>query len=305
MTQPLYPIRAVARLTGLPLDTLRAWERRYRAVEPTRGPRGRLYSESHVHRLRRLRELVERGHAIGQVAGLSDADLQKLLATDRGSIPARGGKSSQASEEMITSLVDSIERFDYAAADRELSRLAVLLAPRDLIYRVALPLMRRVGENWHQGTLSVAQEHMTSALLRNLLGGLLRLYSEGVPAARILFATPAGEHHDFGLLTAAMLAASRGIGVIYLGPNLPAEEIARAVRQVTPTAVLIGVSGTDEAERALREIDDLSTRIPLKTEFWLGGTVTEEQVAHLKGRSPVVLKTFEELEKQLRRLCGR
>jgi DNA-binding transcriptional MerR regulator len=68
----LYPIRAVAKLTGLSIDTLRAWERRYAAVEPQRDDRGRLYSETDVRRLHLLRAAVERGHAIGRLATLSD-----------------------------------------------------------------------------------------------------------------------------------------------------------------------------------------------------------------------------------------
>ena len=68
MSPRRYPIRAVARLTGLPLDTLRAWERRYEAVVPERGPRGRQYTEAQVERLRLLKEAVDQGHAIGTVA---------------------------------------------------------------------------------------------------------------------------------------------------------------------------------------------------------------------------------------------
>jgi MerR family transcriptional regulator, light-induced transcriptional regulator len=73
-----YPISAVAKLTGLPLDTLRAWERRYGAVNPTRSPRGRTYSEQQIKRLILLRQAVEQGHAIGQVAGLGDRQLREL-----------------------------------------------------------------------------------------------------------------------------------------------------------------------------------------------------------------------------------
>jgi MerR family transcriptional regulator, light-induced transcriptional regulator len=66
--ETFYPIRAVAKLTGVPLDTIRAWERRYGAVTPQRGARGRLYSEKEVQRLKLLRDAVARGHSIGQVA---------------------------------------------------------------------------------------------------------------------------------------------------------------------------------------------------------------------------------------------
>ena len=73
-----YPIRAAAKLTGISLDTLRAWERRYKAVTPARTKRGRLYDESAIRRLLLLKGAVERGRSIGQVASLPDAELEEL-----------------------------------------------------------------------------------------------------------------------------------------------------------------------------------------------------------------------------------
>src|SRR5579863_3482709 len=76
---PSYPISAVSKLTGIPLDTLRAWERRYRAVIPKRAGRGRVYSEEQIQKLLLLRRAVEQGHSIGQLAALGDRQLRELL----------------------------------------------------------------------------------------------------------------------------------------------------------------------------------------------------------------------------------
>ena len=73
-----YPIRAVSRLTGIGIDTLRAWERRHDAVTPVRDERGRMYTDADVARLRLLRQAVEQGHSIGRLAGLTDTDLHRL-----------------------------------------------------------------------------------------------------------------------------------------------------------------------------------------------------------------------------------
>src|SRR5215207_1255094 len=86
-----YPIRAVSRMTGISVDTLRAWERRHEAVAPIRNDRGRLYSDADVARLHTLGELVKRGHAIGSIAGLGDRELGGLLEaanTHRAATPA-------------------------------------------------------------------------------------------------------------------------------------------------------------------------------------------------------------------------
>ena len=194
-------------MTGLSIDTLRAWERRYQAVTPMRGERGRCYSEGQIQRLILLRDAVASGHAIGQVAGLGDGELKRLLL-----VPAKianaqvPGRIEPPSSDALVPIVAAIESFDYAAANFHLGRLAVLLPVDKLVGEVVFPLMQLVGERWQHGTLTIAQEHMTSSILRNLLGGLVRLSTSSTPSQRILFATPSGELHEFGILAAAMLA---------------------------------------------------------------------------------------------------
>ncbi len=93
---PRYPIRAVAKMTGLSVDTLRAWERRYEVVAPGRNARGRLYSDANVSRLKQLAGLVEQGHAIGTIAPLSDAELGKLIRGVDGHTGSRPGGTGAA-----------------------------------------------------------------------------------------------------------------------------------------------------------------------------------------------------------------
>ena len=79
-----YPIRAVSKLTGIAIDTLRAWERRHGAVTPIRDERGRMYTDADVVRLRLLKDAVEHGHSIGRLAGLGDEELRHLADATRG-----------------------------------------------------------------------------------------------------------------------------------------------------------------------------------------------------------------------------
>ena len=106
---PTYPIRAVARMTGLSLDTLRAWERRYDAVLPGRGRRGREYTDEDVARLRSLGELVSSGYSIGAVASLDDTELAALLDAARGEAArdqaARGEGPTADLEPLLRSLM--------------------------------------------------------------------------------------------------------------------------------------------------------------------------------------------------------
>src|SRR4249920_1224114 len=87
-TSASYPIRAVSKLTGIGIDTLRAWERRHGAVTPIRDDRGRVYTDADIARLRLLRGAVEHGHTIGRLAGLTDAELRHLATTGASALSA-------------------------------------------------------------------------------------------------------------------------------------------------------------------------------------------------------------------------
>jgi DNA-binding transcriptional MerR regulator len=308
MTTPLYPIRAVSKLTGISIDTLRAWERRHGAISPQRDERGRLYTEADVQRLRLLHAAVEGGHAISRLAALSDKELQTLAASP--STYSGGGDAviTVRFKEPIPappSVMAAIERLDYAKAERELSLLAAFLAPRELVYHVALPLMRQVGEEWHEGKLSIAQEHMTSALLRNLLGAIIPLYQRTSPGGNLLFATPSGEHHEFGILISAMLAVGGGLGIIYLGPDLPAEEIVGAARMTAPQAVVLGFIGAKEANEGVVEIQTVDQKLPSQIELWVGGSQEENLAEEIRKTRALLIDDFELLERHLVRLGAR
>jgi DNA-binding transcriptional MerR regulator/methylmalonyl-CoA mutase cobalamin-binding subunit len=293
-----YPIRAVSRLTGISLDTLRAWERRYKVVTPERTDRGRLYSDPEIQRLMLLRDAVSRGHAIGQVAALSDAELKEL---GRHTAEVVRSVPSQEEPSGLASLIRAIEKFDAAAANEEIGRLAALLPATELVTQVAVPLMRVVGERWHRGTLTMAHEHMASAILRNLFGSLLRLYKPLEPVVRIVLATPTGEHHEFGILAAAMLAAPLGLEPVYLGANLPAEEILAAAQKSAARVIVLGLQDQSHDSSALRELRQLADATPAGIELWVGGRSLSDQAKALQDRV-MEMGNFEVLERRLRTL---
>lgn len=293
-----YPIRAVAKITGLSLDTLRAWERRYQAVVPERTERGRQYGREHIERLLLLRQLVQQGHAIGGIAGLNDGQLRNLLAKSESSHDVAPKFA------LIAPVLAAIENYDAARAGDELSRLAAILAPRDLVYEVAAPVMREVGSRWHAGTMTIAQEHLVSQLLRNVLGSMMRLVRPVSAATKIILGTPLGETHEFGILAAAMLASLAGIEPVYLGPNLPAEEIAGAAERSAASVIVLGL--TFPTASTPGEIRKIAAAMAEGTELWLGGNTDGLDLGNLAlanaGRRTVVLPDLPAFENECRRL---
>ena len=302
-----YPIRAAAKLAGLTPDTLRAWERRYAAVVPGRGPRGRLYSEANVKRLCELRLAVDSGFAIGQVAPLSDRELEKLLSRTKRQTPAEGQPRTlgKRMENMLDPVWAALERFDFDQANLELSRLATLLVPRQFVFQILLPLLRRVGDAWHEGKLQIAHEHMISSIARNLLGTLLRLYGPQKNGPQIVLATPSGEQHEFGILAGAVLAVGCGARIVYLGADLPAKEIMRAAEKTGAHAIMLGLTRSRGNSKSISEARWLARTLPPDIELWVGGTTPGGLILRNKNGQVKFLENLESFENQVEMLRTR
>ena len=201
--------------------------------------------------------------------------------------------------------MEAIERLDYAQVERELSLLAAVLPPRELVYRVAVPLMQQIGEAWQAGKLSIAQEHMTSALLRNLLGALVPLYRRAAPPANLLLATPSGELHELGILLSAMLTAGGGLGIVYLGTNLPVQEIITAAQKTVPQAVVLGLVGANGIGAAIQDVQEMAHNLPAQIELWVGGVKEPEIIKEIKQTRALMIEDFGMLEQHLTRLGAR
>jgi DNA-binding transcriptional MerR regulator/methylmalonyl-CoA mutase cobalamin-binding subunit len=258
-----FPIGSVAKITGISIDKLRAWERRYKAVVPERSDRGRVYGPAQIDRLTLLTQLVHRGHTISAIASLTDNQLRNLLAKQ----PAPAAPAVSTS--LLDPVLSAIDDFDSLRAGDELSRLASLLAPRDVVYQVALPLMNEVGVRWSKGLLGIAQEHLISQMMRNLLGSMMRLFRSSNAAPKMVLATPGGEMHEFGILAAAMLASMAGIQPVYLGPTVPPGEIAEAAKRTYSKVVVLGL--TIPTPTTGEELRSIAANLPEDAELWVGG----------------------------------
>ena len=290
-------------MVGISIDTLRAWERRYKAVTPARDGRGRVYSDADVRRIRLLHDVVEKGHAIGRVAQLTNEELERIAQTPAA---AHGPVSTESAAGMsaVAALIAAVERFDAAAVEHELARAAAMLPVSALLRDIVVPVMVEVGERWHDGRAQIAHEHLLSASVRNVLGSLLRLHQKPGARERMLFATPAGESHEFGALGAAVLAASGGLGTIYLGPGLPADEILAVLRVVQVEVVVLGITNGGDADRAESEVTQIAAGLPKGVELWLGGASAGRVAQTLNGRA-LVVPTYDALEQMLLRIDAR
>jgi methylmalonyl-CoA mutase cobalamin-binding subunit len=280
-----YRIGAVARATGIGTDTLRVWERRYQVVMPTRTPGGgRLYDDDDVARLRLIKRLVDRGHAISQVAVLEQPQLVAMLALfDQ-------GERGLDLVEVRSRFLAAIDTLDVVGGQQILGRAALLLGPRTLTLEVIAPLLQEIGDRWESGSTSVHHEHAASAIVRTVVGGLVATQIRPLGAQKILFATPSRELHEFGALLAALLAGAARWDVFYLGPNLPTQDILDAVSRGSASAVGLSVVNSLAAATE-KAVEDLVDRLPATVALVAGGRMARKSRA-LRRRALV----FEDLE---------
>lgn len=291
-TVPQFPMRVVVRRTGLNASLLRAWERRYGAVDPGRSEGGqRLYSEDDIRKLLLLREAVDAGHNISQVAELPLQGLRDLvmreqarglpqgagvdrprdsgrrigtlpgnlalpgaletgnveLSDTRAPTPSRSGGSGGGSSLFLDQCIAAVQDMDTRRLEGILNRSAMALGPEELVDDLLLPLLARIGLLWRAGEVGPASEHMASAVVRRFLDWLLGALSSHEPGPLMLVGTPAGHRHEFGAVLAAVVSAGEGWDVLSLGADLPASEIAEAVRRKGASAVALS---------ALHPVDD-------------------------------------------------
>lgn len=302
-TSARYPIRAVSRLTGIGIDTLRAWERRHGAVTPSRDDRGRMYTDADIARLRLLRAAVEHGHSIGRLAGLSDEDLRHLAAAvDASAAPAVGPRRSAPLD--TAAIIAALRAFNSHDVDREIARMSTILPPLEFLQNVLMPMLVQVGDEWYRGRIGVAHEHLISSTIRHAIGSFLRLYTRPDVSTRLLFATPAGERHELGTLGAAMLAASCGLGVAYLGLDLPARDIVESVRPAGAQVLVLGLTTTSAAKARERELHTIVRDLPKEVELWAGGRGAVRHTALISPRG-LVLRDYNAYQQELARIGGR
>lgn len=283
-----YSQGAVSRLTGLSAELLRAWERRYGAVRPLRSAGGtRRYRAEDIERLRLLEAAVAAGHRIGKVASLPTEELSALA-------PPLAPEDSDA----LGAVLRALARLDAFEARRLLALQLASRGPAAFAREFAVPLVREIGDRWASDRLGIASEHLATAVLRSLLGAALVPPLSSLRGPRVAFATPSGERHELGLQMAAVVAMSAGANPIYLGADVPVEDLVGAVDRAAVDALALSIVALPPAQGE-QVVGAIRTRLPGEVHLWLGGAAA----AHLAPREGIEhIARLEDLEQRAARL---
>ncbi|MES1258980.1 MAG: cobalamin-dependent protein, partial [Gemmatimonadota bacterium] len=227
-----------------------------------------------IHRLRLLQTATRFGRSIGQVAALPLSALEELVADDLAARTEvdreRTGVSSPAAD-VLGPAMTLTRALDGDALESLLRRAATLNGVPHFLERVVAPLLRQIGDEWHAGKLDPAQEHLASATVQYVLEEITRAAAPASHAPGILITTPAGERHQIGAALAGVTAAAAGWRVTYLGPDLPAAEIARAAIAVGVQVVAISTVYAESPAHVIGELTALRLALPATVALVAGG----------------------------------
>ncbi len=270
-SETTFPVRVAARMTGLTPELLRAWERRYAAVEPLRTEGGtRRYTADHLKRLQLLRQAVDAGHRISDVARMDEEALRACVA------PA-----STHAESWIDDVIAALRQLDSERARTLFDERVESVGMAEFARKGALPLLYEIGERWQAGNLSVAAEHLATTLIRSMLASELFAHTPPEAGPTIVFATPSGEDHDLGLLIAGLTAAANGANVVFLGANMPESDLIDCVESSHADVLALGLV-TLSPETAMPILTGLRKALPTRVALWLGGAGAQ-QCASIRG----------------------
>lgn len=187
-----------------------------------------------------------------------------------------------APDDVVRHLLAVIDDYDIAACDEALARAVESLDPIVLVREVVSPVLREAGDRWHRGQWAVVQERMLSGTVKRQLHHALEIYLRTATGPRVLFTTLSGERHEMGGLMGAVVAASRGYRCIYLGPDLPAAEIARFCAHQPVDALALSVVTAPEVIDVAGQLAELRRGVPSRVEIWIAG-----RAATLLAREPL------------------
>ncbi|XGC81212.1 MerR family transcriptional regulator [Bdellovibrio bacteriovorus] len=273
-------IKAVAEITGISEFTLRSWEKRYSAIAPKRNTSGRrLYNLEEVEKLRLLNQLRLRGHAIKDIAPLSISKLGRLVhaAAEQSNGRQHFFVSEKTPSVYVNLLAQELIELNLSKFTSLLKRTQLEFDTRTYLIDIVSPLLKILGDKVVSGELDVFHEHTASAIVRNSLSALLyasEQFNNLQNQTPIIFCSPEGDLHEFGILICAVLAVLNGFQVFYLGPNLPAESVVRAAQVTSSPLVVVGLSAPRSVLKNSEIHSFLNTTLaslPDSTMLWYGG----------------------------------
>ena len=304
----IYPILYAAQRSGLSKALIRAWEKRYQAVNPIRSHSNRrLYSETDVTRLQLLKKAVDAGHNISRVANLPSASLLRLINVNEpaDADASKIGHYHTDAAYFCNAAVESVIQLNSSELRRTLEQASVHLTKLQLINTVIVPVCRKIGELWRRGDLKIINEHLATPVIRSVMWNLMDSLEVAPEAPRIVIATPLSHRHELGALAVAIIARESGWRSSYFGSNLPAEEIVAAALSTNARAVALSITFSLDQHQLADEVKKVRHLLSNDIILFIGGQGAPSIIKQLDDDNLQLLVDLESLSMALDNLLRR
>jgi DNA-binding transcriptional MerR regulator len=249
-----YTIQMAAKISGVGVHTIRAWEKRYKAIVPKRDVTGhRVYSKEDIEKLILLSELCLLGYSISKIADLAVEELKshlKKLGKSEDSIKSLEMNLYNNETEIVdynqslTIILLALKSYKLDIVAKEVSKLKIIMNPREFALKVIQPIMGELGEAVMRGDYTISHEHALSSIIKFHIGHILYRFdeSESKDYITMVFCGVEQDYHEFGILMGALLALHYKIKIYYLGPNLPYDSAVDAMKFLDANYIVVGAT---------------------------------------------------------------
>jgi len=257
-----YHIAELEQLSGIKAHTIRIWEKRYSLIEPERTDTNiRLYNDDQVRKLLNVSTLLSNGKKISKIALLTNIEINAHIAE----LQNEAGTDIIAAS-FINELVASMLEFDEPLFEKTFSKAVSKLGMYDAMLSVFYPFLQKVGMMWSTESAMPVQEHFASSIIRRkLMAAIDNQQVVITKKKKFLLMLPEDEWHEIGLLLSHYLIREKGFETIYLGQNVPYENMKLLTELTKPDFVLsfFIARKNEEGLKNIRQLMNLPASVTL------------------------------------------
>jgi len=248
--------------------------------------------------------LTRNGHSIGNIANLADKELSELHRTLSPSLQNLTERANidQQYAQTIKATLTAISNFDQQSLEKIFDAVVKKSGYSALIEKVLIPLIHNVGNLWHDGEMTTAEEHAATSFIKDYLCVSARSFSASSNAPKLLITTPHGQLHELGAVIAASQARKLGWQVIYLGTSLPPDEIAGAAEKLGARAIILSIIYPLDDPQINTHLRKLHSQLDCRIPIIVGGSQSKLYTPTLEELDIVQLKTLSDLSPELSKI---
>jgi MerR family transcriptional regulator, light-induced transcriptional regulator len=251
-----FTIKDLENLSGIKAHTIRIWEQRYSFLKPQRTATNiRYYSNQELKTLLNISLLNKYGFKVSHINKMNHEELREKTLTL---------SNSQAQQErMVNELIQHMIDLDMESIEQVLNNFISSRGIEKAITYIIFPFLERIGVLWLTDHINPAQEHLITNIIRQkIIVGIENASAPYKLKTTILLFMPENEHHELGLLFLQYMLKNRGVQTIYLGANVPLNDLQFIVDLKKPDHIYTHLTTVIKEFNFEKFLNNLKNRLP-------------------------------------------